>query len=145
SRRRVEGEDQRECGASEPVEGVVIERLGHIPAGLERQLPGGGEPHPRPARGGSPPAAEAPPAGSPASTSGPCPPRPAGRASRNRSSSGPSSPAGVASSFETVALAVSSSWLALLCGPVDHGMTSGAVGFARAGWLSTIAASSREE
>ena len=99
----------------------------------------------RPDSTGSSPSADSRTAGSPASTRGPCSPSPAGSASRKRSSSGPSSPAGIASSFETVELAVSASWLAVLCGPVDQGITSGAVGFSRAGWLSTIAASSREE
>ena len=91
---------------------------------------------------GSSPSEESRTAGSPALTSGPCSPSPAGRASLKRSASGPSSPAGVAASFETVAFAVSSSWLAVLCGPVDQGITSGATGSAAAGWLSTIAASS---
>ena len=83
---------------------------------------------PRPDSTGSSPSAESRTAGSPASISGPCSPSPAGSASRKRSSSGPSSPAGVASSLETVELAVSASWLAVLCGPVDQGITSGAVG-----------------
>jgi hypothetical protein len=43
--------------------------------------------------------------------------------------------------LEAVAIAVSVSWLAVLCGPVDHGTTSGGVGSAAAGWLSTIAPS----
>ena len=92
---------------------VAVEGLGRVAAGFDRQLAVGRQPHARAGR---------------ASISGPWSPSPAGSASRKRSSSGPSSPAGVASSFETVESAVSASWLAVLCGPVDQGITSGGGG-----------------
>ena len=63
---------------------------------------------------GSSPSEESRTADRPDLISGPCSPSPAGRASRKRSAIGPSSPAGVPTSSETVEFAVSSSWLAVL-------------------------------
>jgi hypothetical protein len=79
----------------------------------------------------------------PDSISGPCSPSAEGRARRNSSRSGPSSPAGRATSSSTLLRALSTSWIPVLSAPLDQGTTSGGLGFGEPGWLSTIAASSR--
>ena len=66
----------------------------------------------------------------------------AGSARRSRSRSGVSLPAFSPVSSETIAFAVSDSWIAVLWGPLENGTTSGGWGSAAAGWLITIAASS---
>ena len=56
---------------------------------------------------------------------------------------GPGSPAGSPASSERVALAVSARAALVLCGPLDQGISNGGEGSGAAGWLITIAASSR--
>ena len=97
----IEREDQREGGAAEAVEGVRVKRLAGVPRGIHRELAVSGEPDG--GQAGLDQWALLPEAG--------------GNGKPEEIIQGSFVAGGRGSSFETVEFAVSTSWLAVLCGP----------------------------